>query len=120
MTKIALFATPGVTHPSEVWKFWTKKPIQATNFEVRVVWDGLKYHWYFTLSETPVYPNEWLELKMGLKIVHPRSAQKGSKTRQNDEVQRVEIPDFLTFSAKIWKFKPREPNIWPGWQNSGI
>ena len=99
------FPTPGVTHLSEDWIFWSGKPIHATNFWWSGVWDGSKYQWYFRLSESPTYPNGLSVLKTGPKIVHPRSVEKWSKTRQNDEVKTSFLPDFQTFLTFLPDFQ---------------
>ena len=108
------FRDPGVTHLPEVWKFLTEKPIHATNFWPKVVWDGPKYQWYFGLSWTLVYPNEKPVLKMAPEIVHLRSSRKWSKSRQFDEVFGQFLPDFQQNLAKTINFTAQRAKQRPG------
>ena len=55
----------------------------------------------------------WSQLKMDPQNVHQRICQKGSKTRQNDEVQRQKIRVFRVFLAKTRDFKALRAKDWP-------
>ena len=54
----------------------------------------------------------WSKLKMDLKIVHHWINRKGSKTRQNDEVQRRFFMIFHDFLAKSGDFMAQRAYIW--------
>ena len=114
------FPDPRVTHPQRVWKFCVRIPIQATNFRVRGVWDDRKYRRYFRLSWPPVYPNRLAVLKTGPKTCTSRVVQKGSKSRQNDEVQRPFLSDFQRKSDKIAHFPAQRAKHRPGCQKLTI
>ena len=100
MTKKSHFLTSGVTHHPKVWNFWSRNPIQATNFQHPPIWDGLNYVLYFRLSSPPVYMVVWSKLKTDLRIVHPPIGRKGSENPPESRGPEANFTDFSWFSGQ--------------------